>query len=413
MRRLVNTYRQKGDIGYEYLLSEVEVIAADIRADQYDETVMDVTAPKVVNMINSFETLHSRHSNISTLFTLVRERPLFDDDCVACPDKLSSHIRLQLPQDDSSLCQCVTTVVLNDVASLCVLINRVDYVAALESWIEETPRCSTLTGQETVQVRRMLRSDDGFIKLIRFRLVRLAIVMCICVPKLIPFVTDTNDVRLRQLAHDRLRSCSLLQGKKMDNPDKYTIYKWMLPDDDERVRSLVYYSWKCVTKSNNIIVKMAWETFLDMWLEVLRMGLDFNFRAFPNVIAMSGASLCYKKRRYDMVVKLESSALKRILDNSIGNDENEKDMNDALLTRANYFQMVGSRLYWDLYAEGMLRYDYQTASSVSDVNDESRCSLPAADSTERTPFAAGNIADVDWRSQQDTVVTKRRRVTRS
>jgi hypothetical protein len=88
-------------------------------------------------------------------------------------------------------------------------------------------------------------------------------------------------------------------------------------------------------------------------------------------------------------------------------------MNDALLTRANYFQMVGSRLYWDLYAEGMLRYDYQTASSVSDVNDESRCSLPAADSTERTPFAAGNIADVDWRSQQDTVVTKRRRVTRS
>jgi hypothetical protein len=103
MRRLVNTYRQKGDIGYEYLLSEVEVIAADIRADQYDETVMDVTAPKVVNMINSFETLHSRHSNISTLFTLVRERPLFDDDCVACPDKLSSHIRLQLPQDDSSL----------------------------------------------------------------------------------------------------------------------------------------------------------------------------------------------------------------------------------------------------------------------------------------------------------------------
>jgi len=165
---------------------------------------------------------------------------------------------------------------------------------------------------------------------IRLVLVKLATRLCPCIPRLVIFTAKLRDPRLRECSHDRLREVSAFQHSTKSRVSTYLpVYKWLC-DDVMFLRDYLETAWACVRSSSTGTtlgkdMHRAWETFLDVWVMMMRSVVQCNLVQIPNIVAMAAAlHNCRTQYDADCLGALEVDLRKDYLERARGLDGQEE-----------------------------------------------------------------------------------------
>jgi hypothetical protein len=352
---------------------------------------------KFLEVCNDFMNSVRKRTLRGTFFHQIRERLIFGDDGQARPDKLLLALRhgfrrntTGINAEEDFLWQASRQVELAFAA-----INSVDVGARLNSLMDSTRRDHAL---ESNRQKVPFNADDSsdaelyeamcnFVLTIRRTAAELCIGMCHSIPQLLSLTVAVKHDALSKQAYARVTTCVRFQ-RTMLASEKFGLYQWLVSDASSEAKGTIKHASECVSRlrggttiasppltftTNSFGQQLvgAWHSFLDMWVEVVKLKQDkqlhtpWALRPQDVMINRVGMS-CAAKHYYpsDVVIALEKNMMAGLL--KVYEDDMET-LECYVRNRRDYFEATGVS---DVYDSVTMIVTY--TPPAADVEDQGR-----------------------------------------